>query len=83
MSLFLFIFVFFGLTFFKNILAVILAYILSAFLGIIFAYFLTLSETKIKFFFDPQLVKYYLYDGFPLVLFGLLDYIFSLPTKLF
>jgi O-antigen/teichoic acid export membrane protein len=82
MSLFLFIFVFIGLTFFKNILAVILAYILSAFLGIIFAYFLTLSETKIKFFFDPQLVKYYLYDGFPLVLFGLLDYIFFTTDKI-
>jgi O-antigen/teichoic acid export membrane protein len=82
MSLFLFIFVFLGLTFFKNILAVILAYILSAFLGIIFAYSLTLPETKIKFFFDPQLAKHYLYNGLPLALFGLLGYIFFTTDKI-
>jgi O-antigen/teichoic acid export membrane protein len=82
MSLFLFIFVFLGLTFFKNILAVILAYILSAFLGIIFAYLLTLSETKIKFFFDSQLAKHYLYNGLPLVLFGLLGYVFFTTDKI-
>jgi len=82
MSLFLFIFVFLGLTFFKNILAVILAYILSAFLGIIFAYLLTLSETKIKFFFEPQLAKHYLYNGLPLVLFGLLGYVFFTTDKI-
>jgi fatty acid desaturase len=66
MSLFLFAFFFLGLIFFKNILAVILAYILSAFLGIIFAYFLTLTETKIKFLFDHQLAKHYLHNGLPL-----------------
>jgi len=82
MSLFLFIFVFLGLTFFKNILAVILAYILSAFLGIIFAYFLTLPETKIKFFFDPQLAKHYFYNGLPLALFGLLGYVFFDTDKI-
>jgi O-antigen/teichoic acid export membrane protein len=82
MSLFLFIFVFLGLTFFKNILVVILAYILSALLGIIFAYFLTLKETKIKFFFDPQLAKKYLYNGLPLTLFGLLGYVFFTTDKI-
>jgi len=82
MVFFLFIFIFLGLTFFKNILAVILAYILSAFLGIVFAYFLTLSETKIKFFFDSQLAKYYLYNGLPLALFSLLGYIFFTTDKI-
>jgi len=82
MSLFLFIFIFLGLIFFKNILAVILAYILSSFLGIIFAYFLTLPETKIKFLFDQQLAKHYLYDGLPLVLFGLLGYVFFTTDKI-
>jgi O-antigen/teichoic acid export membrane protein len=82
MSLSLFIFVFLGLIFFKNILAVILAYILSAFLGIIFAYLLTLPETKIKFFFDLQLAKNYLYNGFPLALFGLLGYVFFATDKI-
>jgi O-antigen/teichoic acid export membrane protein len=82
MSFFLFIFIFLGLTIFKNILAVILAYILSALLGIIFAYFLTLKETKIKFFFDPQLAKKYLYNGLPLALFGLLGYIFFTTDKI-
>jgi O-antigen/teichoic acid export membrane protein len=82
MSLFLFIFVFLGLIFFKNILAVILAYILSSFLGIVFAYFLTLPETKIKFFFDPQLAKNYLCNGLPLTLFGLLGYLFFTTDKI-
>jgi O-antigen/teichoic acid export membrane protein len=82
MSLFLFIFVFLSLTFFKNISSIILSYILSAFLGIIFAYFLTLPETKIKFFFDSQLVKHYLYNGLPLALFGLLGYVFFYTDKI-
>jgi O-antigen/teichoic acid export membrane protein len=82
MSSSLFIFVIFGLTFFKDILVVILSYILSAFLGIVFAYFLTLKETKIKPLFDLQLTKYYLYNGLPLVLFGLLGYIFFTTDKI-
>jgi O-antigen/teichoic acid export membrane protein len=82
MSIALALFIFVGLIFVKNILAVILSYVLSAFLGIIFAHFLTLSETKIKFFFDSQLAKHYLYNGLPLVLFGLLGYVFFDTDKI-
>jgi O-antigen/teichoic acid export membrane protein len=82
MSIALALFIFVGLIFVKNILAVILSYVLSAFLGIIFAHFLTLSETKIKFYFDNKLIKYYLYNGLPLVLFGLLGYIFFTTDKI-
>jgi len=82
MSLLFVIFILLGLTFFKNITAVISAYILSALLGTIFAYFLMLSETKIKFFLDPFLIKNYLYNGLPLALFGLLGYVFFATDKI-
>jgi O-antigen/teichoic acid export membrane protein len=82
MSLSLFIFIILGLKFFKNISVVILSYILSTILGIVSAYFLTLAETKIKLLFDLQLTKYYLYNGLPLVLFGLLGYIFFTTDKI-
>ena len=82
MSLSLALFIFFGLTIFKKILVVILAYILSALIGIIFAYFLTLEEIKIKFFFDFDLAKKYLSRGLPLVLFGLLGYVFFTTDKI-
>ena len=82
MSLSLFFFVFLGLTILKKISVVILAYILSALISIIFAYFLTLEEIKIKIFFDFELAKKYLFNGLPLVLFGLLGYIFFYTDKI-
>ena len=82
MSFFLFLFVIFGLSFYKSISAVVMAYLLSAFLGIVFAYFLFSQEGKINFLFDKPLVSYYLFNGLPLVLFGLLGYVFFTTDKI-
>ncbi|GIW67361.1 MAG: O-unit flippase [Candidatus Parcubacteria bacterium] len=82
MSLSLFLFVIFGLYFYKSILAVIIAYLVSVFLGIISAYFLLGQEAKVRFLFDKSLIRYYLFNGLPLVLFGLLGYIFFTTDKI-
>jgi O-antigen/teichoic acid export membrane protein len=82
MSLCLFIFVFFGLLIYPQISVVIAAYILSALVGLGFAYFLFRKETKLKIYFDFSLIKYYLFNGLPLALFGLLGYVFFTTDKI-
>jgi len=82
MSLFLFIFVFWGLLIYPTVYTVILAYILSALVGLGFAYFLFLKEAKLKIYFNLSLIKYYLFNGLPLTLFGLLGYVFFTTDKI-
>ncbi len=81
-SLVLIVSVVFGLSIYRGVLTVILAYLISIFAGLVFAYFLLSKETKIKFFWDKDLFKYYLYNGLPLVLFGLLGYVFFSTDKI-
>jgi PST family polysaccharide transporter len=82
MSIFLFLFIFFGLLIYPQISVVILAYILSALVGLGFAYLLFLKEAKLKISFNLSLIKYYLFNGLPLVLFGLLGYVFFTTDKI-
>jgi len=82
MSLFLFIFVFLGLLIYPTVYTIILAYILSALIGLGFAFFLFLKEAKLKISFNIPLIKYYLFNGLPLALFGLLGYVFFTTDKI-
>jgi len=78
----LFFFIFFGLLIYPQISVVIVAYILSALVGLGFAYVLFLKEAKLKIYFNLPLIKYYLLNGLPLALFGLLSYVFFTTDKI-
>jgi O-antigen/teichoic acid export membrane protein len=82
MSVSLLFFIAFGLLIYPNIGIVILAYVLSALLGIMIAYSLFLKEAQIKKIFDFSLIRYYFVNGFPLVLFGILGYVFFSTDKI-
>jgi O-antigen/teichoic acid export membrane protein len=82
MNVFLLLFIFFGLLIYPKISTLILAYILSALVGLGFAYFLFLKEAKLKISFNLSLIKYYLFNGLPLALFGLLGYVFFTTDKI-
>lgn len=71
-----------GFSLSKSILTVSLAYLFSIIIGLIVGYFLFTNEIKVKISLDFSLVKYYLSNGFPLALFGLLGYIFFSTDKL-
>jgi O-antigen/teichoic acid export membrane protein len=71
-----------SLSIYKNILMITLAYLFSSLVSLSVAYFLLIKETKINFFWDSNLIKYYLYNGLPLTLFGLLSYIFFTTDKI-
>ncbi len=82
-SLALLIFVLIGFFFVKkHILVVALAYFLSMLLGLLIAYLFFKREVRITFQFKLNWLKYYLFNGLPLALFGILGYIFFSTDKI-
>lgn len=75
-SVILFVLIAGGLLIKPSILIAGLAYLLSIISGLIYAYLLFNKEAKIKLKINIPLIKYYLSNGFPLTLVGILGYIF-------
>ncbi len=82
-SMALLIFIIVGFLFKKNIYAVAFAYLLSMILGLLIAYLFFKKEARLAFKFNLAWLKYYLFNGLPLALFGLLGYIFFSTDKIF
>lgn len=81
-SLSLLITVFLGLLIFKNIITIALSYLFSMIVSLVVAYFLFKQEANFSFKINYSLIKYYFFNGLPLVLFGILDYIFFSTDKI-
>jgi O-antigen/teichoic acid export membrane protein len=71
-----------GLIIYRDIFVVALAYLLSSLTTIFIASLLLKRETKIFLFLDKNLIKYYLYNGLPLVFLGVLGYVFFSTDKI-
>lgn len=81
-SLFLLILIiFFSIFISRNVLIIAIAYLLGMSASLFLAYFLFKKETKISLRFNLQFIKYYLFNGLPLALFGVLGYIFFSTDK--
>lgn len=76
-----------GLIMWKNILVVAVSYLLSMLSGSLIAYLLFWRETRIIFDFSFSVsfirFKYYIINGLPLTLFGLLGFVFFATDKIF
>ncbi|BCX15311.1 MAG: peptide-binding protein [Candidatus Parcubacteria bacterium] len=86
-SLVLLVFIIVGLIIWKNILVVAMAYLLSMLTSLLIAYFLFWRETKIILNFSFPVtflrLKYYIINGLPLALFGLLGFVFFATDRIF
>lgn len=80
-TLFLFGLIIISIFVYRNVFGVALSYFLSVSAELILAYFLFRKEDHFSLKFNFQLIKYYLYNGLPLVLWGVLWYIFFSVDK--
>ncbi len=81
-SLSLIIFIIVLITIYKNVFAVALAYLLSMLVGLLIAYLIFKKEAQFYWKIDTSFIKYLLFNGLPLALFGLLGYVFFSTDKI-
>lgn len=74
-AIILFLSVVIGVFLYKDISVLVVSYLISVIFGIIVAFIFFNQEAKLKLIFDISLIKKYLFNGFPLVIFGLLGYL--------
>lgn len=74
-AIILFLLVVIGVFLYKDISVLVISYLVSVIFGIIVAFIFFNQEAKLKLIFDGSLIKKYLFNGFPLVIFGLLGYL--------
>lgn len=75
-------FILLGIIMTKNVMAIVLSYVLSIFVSNLIAFSFFRREIKLDFQIDLSFFKNYLFNGLPLALFGLLGYLFFSTDKI-